>query len=155
MANTYSQVHIQLVFAVKYRDAAIHKSWRGELYKYITGIVQENNHKLISINGMPDHVHVLVGMRPSQSISDLMQDIKANSSKWINDKNFVRGRFEWQDGYGAFSYGKSQLQEVIAYISDQERHHSKMTFREEYLGFLKKFDVDYDERYIFKDLISQ
>ena len=153
MPNTYTQIHIQFVFAVKYRDSIIHSSWKDELYKYITGIVQNNKHKLISINGMPDHVHVLIGMRPHQSISDLMQDVKGDSSKWINEKKFAKGKFEWQEGYGAFSYGKSQIKEVILYIENQEQHHKKKTFIEEYLDFLKKFEVEYDEKYIFKELV--
>ena len=141
MANTYTQIHIQFVFAVKFRDAVIHSSWKDELYRYMTGIIQNNKHKLIAINGMPDHIHILIGMRPTQSISDLMQDIKGSSSKWINQKGFIKGKFEWQEGYGAFSYGKSQVKDVIAYIENQEQHHSKKTFRDEYLDFLKKFDV--------------
>lgn len=153
MANTYTQIHIQFVFAVKFRDAVIHSSWKDELYRYMTGIVQNNKHKLIAINGMPDHIHILIGMRPTQSISDLMQDIKGSSSKWINQKGFIKGKFEWQEGYGAFSYGKSQVKDVIAYIENQEQHHSKKTFRDEYLDFLKKFDVEYDEQYIFKEMI--
>src|SRR6187431_2256913 len=122
MANTYTQVHIQFVFAVKYRYGVIDLSWQEELYKYITGIVQNNNHKLIVINGMPDHIHILIGLRPNQSISELMQIIKTNSSKWINEKGFVKGRFEWQEGYGAFSYGKSQVNDVIEYINNQQMH---------------------------------
>ncbi|HPH87840.1 MAG TPA: IS200/IS605 family transposase [Chitinophagales bacterium] len=153
MANTYTQIHIQFVFAVRFREAVIHSSWKDELYRYMTGIVQNNKHKLIAINGMPDHIHILIGMRPTQSISDLMQDIKGSSSKWINQKGFIKGKFEWQEGYGAFSYGKSQVKDVIAYIENQEQHHSKKTFRDEYLDFLKKFDVEYDEQFIFKELI--
>jgi len=153
MANTYTQIHIQFVFAVKFRDAVIHSSWKDELYRYMTGIIQNNKHKLIAINGMPDHIHILIGMRPTQSISDLMQDIKGSSSKWINQKGFIKGKFEWQEGYGAFSYGKSQVKDVIAYIENQEQHHSKKTFRDEYMDFLKKFDVEYDEQYIFKEMI--
>ncbi|MBK9794374.1 MAG: IS200/IS605 family transposase [Sphingobacteriales bacterium] len=153
MANTYTQIHIQFVFAVKFRDAVIHSSWKDELYRYMTGIVQNNKHKLIAINGMPDHIHILIGMRPTQSISDLMQDIKGSSSKWINQKGFIKVKFEWQEGYGAFSYGKSQVKDVIAYIENQEQHHSKKTFRDEYMDFLKKFDVEYDEQYIFKEMI--
>ena len=107
MANTYTQIHIQYVFSVQNRDCIIAKSWREELYKYITGIIQKNNHKLLAINGMPDHIHVLVGLRLAQSIADLMQDVKGYSSKWINDKKYVRGKFSWQEGYGAFSYSKS------------------------------------------------
>ncbi|MFY7965194.1 MAG: IS200/IS605 family transposase [Chitinophagaceae bacterium] len=153
MANTYTQIHIQFVFAVKYRTATIHSSWKDELYKYITGIIQHHKHKLIAINGMADHIHILIGMRPTQSISDLMQDVKASSSKWINEKQLVQGRFEWQEGYGAFSYGKSQLKDVIAYINNQEQHHKVKTFKEEYIDFLQKFEVEYDEKFIFKDLV--
>ena len=153
MANTYTQIHIQFVFAVRFREAVIHSSWKDELYRYMTGIVQNNKHKLIAINGMPDHIHILIGMRPTQSISDLMQDIKGSSSKWINQKGFIKVKFEWQEGYGAFSYGKSQVKDVIAYIENQEQHHSKKTFRDEYMDFLKKFDIEYDEQYIFKEMI--
>lgn len=152
MANTYTQIHLHTIFAVKYRESIIRDSWKDELYRYITGIVQSNKHKMIAINGMPDHIHLLVGIRPTQSISELLQDIKGNSSKWINEKKFLKSRFEWQEGYGAFSYGKSQLKNVITYIENQEEHHKKKTFREEYLDFLKVFEVDFDEKYIFKDL---
>lgn len=154
MANTYTQIHLHLIFAVKYRTGIIQKAWKDELYKYITGIIQGNNHKLIIINGMSDHIHILVGVRPNQSISDLLQDIKGSSSKWINEKGFVKGKFEWQEGYAAFSYGKSQIKDVIKYIENQEEHHKKRTFREEYLAFLDAFEVDYDEKYIFKELID-
>jgi putative transposase len=150
MANTYTQIHLHFVFAVKYRDGMIQAIWKDELYKYITGIVQNNNHKLVAINGMPDHIHILIGMRPTQSVSDLLQDIKGSSSKWINEKKFLKNKFEWQEGFGAFSYGKSQIKDVITYIENQEEHHKKRTFREEYLAFLEKFEVEYDERYIFK-----
>ena len=153
MPNTYTQIHVQFVFAVKYRDGMIDSSWKNELYKYITGIVQGNNHKLISINGMSDHIHILIGLRPTQSISDLMQDIKGNSSKWINEKQFATRKFEWQEGYGAFSYSKSHIKSVIEYIENQELHHQKKTFKGEYLDFLRKLEVDYDEKYIFKELI--
>lgn len=153
MANTYTQIHLHFVFAVKYRDGMIQAIWKDELYKYMTGIVQNNNHKLVAINGMPDHIHILIGMRPTQSVSDLLQDIKGNSSKWINEKKFLKTKFEWQEGFGAFSYGKSQIKDVITYIENQEEHHKKRTFREEYLAFLEKFEVEYDERYIFKDPI--
>jgi REP element-mobilizing transposase RayT len=132
MANTYTQIHIHAIFGVQNRISLINKSWKQELYKYITGIIQNNNHKLLSINGMHDHVHVLFGMRPVQSLSDLMQDIKGSSSKWINDKKLVKGKFSWQEGYGAFSYSKSQLPQVIKYIEQQEKHHKKRTFTEEY-----------------------
>ena len=151
MANTYTQIHIQFVFAVKHRDGLIHASFKDELYQYISGIIKNNNHKLLAINGMPDHVHVLVGMRPTQSVSDLLQDIKGSSSKWINDKKFLRVRFEWQEGYGAFSYAKSEVNSVIRYIQNQEEHHRTKSFKDEYLMLLKDFDVEFDERYIFKE----
>ncbi|MEM0543086.1 IS200/IS605 family transposase [Flavobacterium sp. j3] len=153
MANTYTQIHIQFVFAVKYRDGLIHSSFKNELYQYITGITKNNNHKLIAINGMSDHIHLLIGMRPTQTISDLMQDIKASSSKWINEKKFLKVKFEWQEGYGAFSYSKSHVDSVINYIKNQEQQHASKTFREEYLHFLKMFEVEHDEKYIFKDPI--
>ena len=153
MPNTYTQIHIHFIFAVKHRYGIINTQWKDELYKYITGIIQNNTHKLICINGMPDHVHVLAGVRPTQSVSDLMQDIKGSSSKRINEKRLVAGKFEWQEGYGAFSYGKSQIKDVINYIENQEKHHKIKTFRDEYIDFLKLFEVEYDEKYIFKDLI--
>ena len=152
MANTYTQIHIQAVFAVKKRAGLIQPEWKNELYMYITGIIQKHEHKLLAINGMPDHLHVFVGMRPAQSLSDLMQDIKGSSSKWINEKRFISGKFEWQSGYGAFSYAKSQSSNVIAYIQNQEMHHRKISFLEEYKFFLEKFGIDYDDRYVFKGL---
>ena len=150
MPNTYTQIHIQAVFAVQNRECIIHHSWKEELYKYISGIVQSNNHKLLSINGMPDHIHILFGLRPSQSISDLMQDIKGSSSKWINDKRLVQGKFSWQEGYGAFSYSKSEVPTIIQYIINQTNHHKRKTFSEEYYDMLKEFEVDFNDRYIFK-----
>ncbi len=150
MANTYTQIHIQAVFAVQNRDCVIRKKWKDELCKYITGIIRNNNHKVLAINGMPDHIHIFFGMRPTQSLSDLMQDVKGDSSKWINDKGLVKGRFSWQEGYGAFSYSKSHVDRVINYVKNQEKHHRKKTFIEEYNELLDKFEVDYDERYIFK-----
>ena len=153
MANTYTQIHIQFVFAVKYRNGLIHSSFKEELYQYISGIIKDNNHKLLAINGMSDHIHILIGMRPTQSISELMQIIKANSSKWINEKKFLKIKFEWQEGYGAFSYSKSHVQNVINYIQNQEERHKTKSFQEEYLEFLEAFEVEYDERYIFKEPI--
>lgn len=149
MANTYTQIHIHFVFAVKFRQAVIHNEWREELYKYIGGIIRNNNHKLLAINGVSDHIHILVGIRPAQSISDLMKYIKQDSSKWINQSKFSQTHFEWQEGYGAFSYSKSQLLTVVNYIQNQEAHHKKKTFREEYLDFLEKFEVDFDEKFYF------
>ena len=151
MANTYHQIHIQAIFAVKKRTGLIQKEWKDELYKYITGVIQKHDHKLLAVNGMPDHVHIFFGMRPTQSLSDLMQDVKGGSSRWINEKKFTKAKFEWQEGFGAFSYSKSQASRVIAYIQNQEVHHRKITFLAEYKKFLEKFEVDYDERYIFKD----
>ncbi len=152
MANTYTQIHLHLIFAVQNRKSLIQNSWKDRLYEYITGIVQQNTHKMIIINGMPDHLHIAIGMRPTQSLSDLMQDIKGNSSKWINDNKLAAGKFQWQEGYGAFSYNKSLLPKLIDYIKNQEAHHKKKTFLEEYKEFLKAFEIEYDERYIFKEL---
>lgn len=155
MANTYTQIHIQAVFCVQNRDCIINRLWKDELYKYITGIIQNNGHKVLEINGMPDHIHAFFGMRPTQSLSDLLQDIKGDSSKWINHRRFVKGHFSWQEGYGAFSYSKSHVESVIDYIKNQEIHHQKKTFIEEYQDFLEKFEVDYDERYIFRPIEYQ
>lgn len=154
MANTYTQIYIHTVFAVKHRYGLIKPVWREDLYRYMTGIVQNSGHKMLAVNGMADHVHVFVGLNPKQSISDLLQDIKGDSSKWINEKRLVHGRFEWQSGYGAFSYGQSQIDEVVKYILNQEEHHRKRTFQEEYTGFLKQFKVEFDERYVFADLLG-
>jgi putative transposase len=150
MANTFTQIHIQVVFTVQNRDCVIRKSWKDELNKYISGIIQNHNHKVLAINGMPDHIHILFGMRSTQSLSDLMQDIKGDSTKWINHKGYVKGKFSWQEGYGAFSYSKSHVNAVIDYIKNQEEHHEKKTFIEEYHDFLEKFEIEFDERYIFK-----
>lgn len=150
MANTFTQIHIHAVFSVQNRISLISKSWEERLYKYITGIIQNNGHKMLIINGMPDHVHVLFGMRSTQSLSDLMQDIKGDSSRWINENKLVSGRFSWQEGYGAFSYSKSQIPAVAKYIENQQLHHKKKTFIDEYKKMLKDFDILYDDRYIFK-----
>lgn len=152
MANTYTQIHLQLIFAVQNRRSLIQESWEDRLYEYITGIVQQNTHKMIIINGMPDHLHIVIGMRPIQSLSDLMQDIKGSSSKWINDNKLSTGKFNWQEGFGAFSYSKSQLPKLIEYVKNQKAHHKKKTFIDEYKEFLKAFEVDFDEKYIFKEL---
>ncbi|MEZ0487532.1 IS200/IS605 family transposase [Fibrella aquatica] len=152
MPNTYTQIHIQLVFAVKHRAAVIGPTWKYELYNYMTGIIQNHNHKLIAINGLPDHVHILIGMRPTQSLSNLMQQLKQDSSKWINEKQRTSGRFAWQEGYGAFSYGKSQLPAVIQYIDQQKEHHKTRTFLDEYRRFLDVFGIEYDEQFLFKPL---
>ena len=152
MANTYTQLYIQFVFAVQNRISLIQPAWKIELYKYITGIVQNNKHKLIAINGMPNHVHVFVGYKPHQLIPDLLQDIKGSSSTWINKKGFVKGKFNWQEGYGAFSYSHSHIDRVVKYILNQEQHHKKKTFSEEYRELLTKFEVEFNEHYILKDI---
>jgi len=150
MSNTYTQIYIHVVFTVQNRISLIRPEWQIELYKYITGIIQNNGHKLIAINGMPDHIHIFIGLKPNQSLSDLMQDVKGDSSKWINSHDYVKGRFEWQAGYGAFSYSISQIDSVVKYIDNQYLHHKKISFKEEYLEFLEKFKIPYDERYVFK-----
>jgi putative transposase len=149
MADTYSQIYIQIVFSVKNRLNLIHQDWKDDLYKYITGICTNHDQKLIAINGMPDHVHILVGLRPSMAVSELVQHIKANSSRFINSQNWLKSKFYWQEGFGAFSYGQSQLDGVSKYIANQEVHHAKKTFKEEYFEFLKKFQIEYDEKYLF------
>lgn len=150
MANTYTQIYLHVVFAVEGRQNLIKPEHNDELQKYITGIVSGQKQKLIAINNMPDHLHLLVGMRPDLSLSDLVRDVKACSSKFIKEKRWVAGRFSWQEGFGAFSYSRSQLGAVIRYIESQQKHHAMKSFREEYVELLEKFGVDYDPRYIFK-----
>ena len=144
MANTYNQIYIHLVFAVKYRDAVIDKSWRQELYQYIIGVIANRGHKVYAIGGMSDHIHIL--------ISELVLEVKRASSLWIKEKQFVRCQFAWQEGFGAFSYGKSQVDNVAKYIQNQENHHAKHTFRDEYVSFLKLFGIEYDEKYVFREM---
>ena len=153
MPNTYTQIHIQFVFAVKYRLALIDNSWKDELHQYITGIIQNKSHKMLQVNSMPDHLHMLLGFRPDENMSQLVQIVKSESTKWINDNHLCREKFSWQEGFGAFSYSKSHVPNVIRYIQNQEAHHHKQTFREEYISFLKLFEVEFDERYIFKELV--
>lgn len=150
MPGTFSQIYIQVVFAVKGRENLIGKSWKDSLYKYIAGIIKGKNQKPIIVNGMPDHIHVFIGLRPSMAISDLVRDIKNNSSKFINDNRLVKGKFSWQEGYGAFSYSHSHIKNVYNYILNQEEHHKKKTFKEEYMDFLKKFEVEHNEKYLFE-----
>ena len=150
MANTYTQIHVHLVFAVQNRLSLIDESWADNLYKYITSIIQNNNHKVLAIGGMPDHLHLLIGLRPDESLSHLVQEIKRDSSFWINEKRYVNGKFSWQEGYGAFSYSKSQLLNVTNYILNQKEHHQKKTFIEEYVKVLSDFGLNFDEKYIFK-----
>ena len=149
MANTYSQIYIQIVFAVEGRQNLIAKNNRTELHKYITGIVQKRGQKMLSVFCMPDHTHLLVGLKPSISISDLVRDIKSGSSNFINEKQWIRGHFNWQEGFGAFSYSRSQIDGVIKYMLNQERHHEKRSFKSEYVGFLEKFEVEYYDQYLF------
>ena len=149
MPNTYSQIYIQTVFAVKHRNALIQTTWEDELYKYITGIIRNKEQKLISINGMPDHIHILIGMKPTCCLSDLVREIKKTSNEFINEKKFCRAKFEWQSGFGAFSYGHSQLDDVAAYIAGQKEHHKKQTFKQEYTGLLKKFNIEHQDQYLF------
>ena len=150
MPNTYTQIYIQFVFTVKGRLNLIPKQHREELHKFITGILQKRKQKMLAIFCMPDHTHILASLTPDISISDLVRDIKAGSSKFINDNNWIGGKFNWQEGFGAFSYSRSQIDSVIKYISNQEEHHNKKTFKEEYIEFLKKFEIEYDEKYLFE-----
>jgi putative transposase len=152
MANTYTQLYVQFVFAVKDRLSLISVAWEEELYKYVTGIVQNNKHKLIAINGMPDHIHVFVGLHTTQSVADLMRVVKGDSSEWINSRNFVRGKFEWQEGYGGFTYSRKQIDEVYKYIINQKEHHRAISFIDEYIKLLKEFEITYDKRYIFRPI---
>ncbi len=150
MANTYTQLYIHYVFAVQDRLCLIHRKWQEDIYKYMNGIIIQQGHKLYIINGMSDHIHILISMSPKQAPSDLMYHLKRSTSLWINQNHLSVGKFSWQEGFGAFSLGKSQLPEKIKYIEDQQQHHKKVSFREEYLQFLKEYDIEYDERYIFK-----
>ncbi len=150
MANTYSQIYIQIVFAVKGRQCFIKEAFREELQKYITSIVTERKQKLYSIYCRPDHTHLFVSMKPDLAISDLVRDVKANSSSFLKELRFANDSFSWQEGYGAFSYSKSQANDVVKYILNQPEHHRKRTFREEYLEFLTKFEIDYNEKYLFE-----
>jgi len=151
MANTYTQLYFHIVFAVKGRANLIAAHWKDELYKYVAGIITNKNQKLMIINGMPNHVHLLVGTKPTCNLSDLVRDIKANSSKWINEKQFVAGKFEWQTGFGAFTVSQSGVNKVIDYIKNQEEHHKSKTFKDEYIDFLKAYEIEYKPEYIFSD----
>jgi REP element-mobilizing transposase RayT len=150
MAGTFSQVYIQIVFAVKGRENLISKTWKDNLHKYIAGIIKGKEQKPIIVNGMPDHIHAFVGLRPSMPISDLVRDIKNNSSNFINENKLVKGKFSWQEGYGAFSYSHSHIQQVYDYILNQEEHHRKRTFKAEYFELLKKFEIEFNEKYLFE-----
>jgi REP element-mobilizing transposase RayT len=149
LAGTFTQLYIQIVFSVKGRQNLISGEWKDELHKYIAGIIKGKDQKPLIVNGMPDHIHAFVGLRPSTAISDLVRDIKNNSSNFVNDRKLVRGKFAWQEGYGAFSYGHSQIDRVYKYILNQEDHHKRTTFREEYMELLNRFEVQFDTRYLF------
>ena len=150
MPGTFSQLYIQVIFAVKGRQNLIDNSWKTELHKYITGIIKGKNQKSIIVNGMPDHIHAFIGLKPAMAIADLVRDIKNNASNFINNNKFVKGKFSWQEGYGAFSYSHSHIGSVYNYILNQEKHHKKKTFKDEYLEFLKKFEAEYEEKYLFE-----
>ena len=150
MPGTYSQIYIHIVFAVKGRENLIGNAWKGELHKYISGIITNKGHKSIIVNGMSDHIHAFIGLKPAMAIADLVRDIKNNSSNFINEKKFIRGKFSWQEGYGAFSYSHSQIENVYNYILNQEQHHHKKSFKEEYLEFLEKFQIEFKEKFLFE-----
>jgi putative transposase len=150
MANTYSQVYLHFVFTVKGKRNLISPLHNDELQKYITGIIQNRKQKLLAINNVTDHIHILVGFGTTLSMGDLMEEVKAISSKFINEKGWVNGKFEWQRGYGVFSYSRSQINDVIKYIANQQEHHKKQTFKDEYIEFLKKFEIEFDEKYLFE-----
>jgi putative transposase len=152
MANTYTQLYIHYVFAVQNRLCLINSKWEEDLYKYINGIIEQQGHKLYVINGASDHLHILISMNPKQAPSDLMFNVKRSSSLWINENKLTQGKFSWQEGFGAFSIGKTQIKSKIAYIENQKEHHRKTSFREEYIKFLIEFEVEFDERYIFKSI---
>ena len=154
MANTYTQLYIHCVFAVKYRAAVILPEWEERLHQYITGIVQNNGHKMLAINNASDHAHLFFGLNPKQSISEIMRLVKGDSSEFINDQGFTMNEFRWQEGYGAFSNSHSQIDAVVKYILNQKEHHQKKTFKEEYTIMLKDFGIIYDEKYTFKDLLD-
>lgn len=153
MANTYHQLYIQTVFSVKYREAIISKEWRLDLFAVIGNLINETGCKTFIVNGVEDHVHCFFSLKPSVSVSDVMKNAKAKSSKWLNETGLLKHRFEWQEGFGAFSYSHSQIAAVYKYIENQEAHHAKQTFREEYIEMLGKFEIEYDEKYIFQDLV--
>ncbi|MBQ9435909.1 MAG: IS200/IS605 family transposase [Bacteroidales bacterium] len=152
MNNTYTQIHIQAVFAVKYRESLISSEWKRRLYQYMIAIINDQGHKTLAIGGTANHLHILFGFRPTQSLSSLMLRVKRESSEWINKEHLTKRKFQWQEGYGAFSYTKKDLPTIIQYIQNQEIHHEKKPFREEYLELLKRHEVEYDERYIFDDI---
>ncbi|MBK8699026.1 MAG: IS200/IS605 family transposase [Saprospiraceae bacterium] len=152
--NTYTQVYVQFVFAVKFRSNLIKPEWEDELHKFITSVVKTNNHLLVAINSCFDHIHILIAMKPHQSMADLMSVVKSKSSLFVNEKKFIKSKFRWQEGYGGFSYSKSHVDRVIKYIDNQKEHHKKISFKDEYLALLKKYEVEYNEEYVFHELLD-
>jgi len=150
MPNTYTQIYVQIVFAVQGRQNLISEKYREKLEKYICGIISNKKSKPLAIYCNPDHTHILIGLHPSISISDMARVVKTNSSKWINEERWIAGKFNWQEGFGAFTYSKSQIDAVVKYTLNQPRHHKKTSFKEEYINFLKKFEIDYNEKYLFE-----
>lgn len=148
MANTFSQIYLHIIFSVKDRERLIKVSYRTELYKYISQIVINKGQKLIVINGTEDHLHLVISINPNLSCSELVKSIKISSTKWINEKGFLRTKFQWQEGFGVFSYSKSQMNTLIDYVNNQEEHHKRKTFKEEYIELLKKFEIEFDEKYV-------
>ncbi len=149
MSNTFSQIYVQVVFAVKSRESFIKPEWEERLYKYVTGIVQMKSQKMLAINGIPNHIHFFIGMQPNCCLSDLVREVKKSSNEFVKDNSFCKNKFSWQEGFGAFSYSHSQIDKVISYIMRQKQHHKKTTFKEEYIGFLKKYSINYDDHYLF------
>ncbi|QGY43209.1 IS200/IS605 family transposase [Maribellus comscasis] len=150
MADTFTQIYIQIVFAVQNRNAQIHRDWEEELFKYITGIVQNKGQKMLAINGTSNHIHFFIGMKPTCCLSDLVREVKKSSDAMVKGKGFTSKKFKWQEGFGAFSYSHSQLGNVIHYIENQKEHHRKKTFEEEYLAFLKAFEIEFRDEYLFQ-----
>ena len=148
MANTFHQLYVQIVFSVKRRESLIPKTHREEIHKYITGIINNNKCKMIAINSVEDHIHIFVGLKPTVSISNLVKDIKTSTTELIKDKRWTKSKFNWQDGYGAFSYSHSHIDKVVKYINNQENHHRKQSFAQEYKEFMERFDIDHDEKYL-------
>lgn len=149
MSDTYSQMYVQVVFAVNNRTALIHESWEAELFKYITGVIKNKGQKLLVINGVNNHIHLLINMKPNCCLSDLVREIKKTSTQFINEKEFVKNPFKWQEGFGAFTYGYSQISTVIQYIENQKNHHKIKTFKDEYIAFLNAFQIEYENKYLF------
>ena len=153
--NNYIQVYVHCIFAVKYREAVIAPAWEERLHQYITGIAQNNGHKMLAINSVPDHLHLFVGLNPNQSVSEMMRLIKGDSSEFVNKQQFTNRKFHWQRGYGAFTNSRSQIDSVVKYVMNQKEHHRQTAFREEYIRILKEYEVDFDEKYIFHDLLNE